>query len=333
MRKILTFIFCSAFTGAFAQVGVSHAFDFLNIASHARAAALGGVNVSLADRDLNFFYNNPSLAGDTLNGFASVGYQFYAGDVGQATFSYAHNFKKLGQFIFGIQHIGYGTLRGFDESGMETLEFDAGETAIMIGKSHQIANFRLGATFKAVFSKIASYRASAMMMDVGGVFKHPDQDFTLGLVIKNIGIVLSEYGKNSTSDLPIDVQAGVSLKPEYMPVRFSLTAFNLVKSDRLYYNADGNETKPSALKKVFSHLNLAAEILFHRNLNIMVGYNYLTRQTFKLETGGGGSGVSFGFSVLVKPVELVFSRSGYFVGSAGYSFTLSTNINQLLKRR
>lgn len=333
MRKIITVIFCSVAACGFAQVGGSHAFDFLNIPTHARVAALGGVNVSLADKDINFFYNNPSLAGDTLNGFASAGYQFYAGDVGQALFSYAHDFKKVGQFIFGIQHVNYGTLQGFDESGIETMEFNSGETAIMIGKSHQIANVRFGATVKAVFSNIAGYRANAMMMDLGGIFKHPEQDFTIGLAIKNIGIVLSEYTQNSSSDLPFDVQAGVTLKPEYMPVRFSLTAYNLVKSDLLYYDADMNEAEPATLKKVFSHLNMAAEILFHRNFNVMVGYNYLTHQALKLETGGSGAGVSFGFSVLVKPVEFVFSRSGYLAGNAGYSFTLSTNINQLLKRR
>ncbi len=333
MLKIITVIFCSVATCAFAQVGGSHAFDFLNIPTHARVAALGGVNVSLADKDINFFHNNPSLAGDTLNGFASAGYQFYAGDVGQALFSYAHDFKKLGQFIFGIQHVNYGTLRGFDESGMETMEFNSGETAIMIGKSHQIANFRFGATVKAAFSNIAGYQANAMMMDVGGIFIHPEQDFTIGLVIKNIGIVLSEYTQNSSSDLPFDVQAGVTLKPEYMPVRFSLTAYNLTKSDLLYFDADMNEAEPATLKKVFSHLNVAAEILFHRNFNVMAGYNYLTHQALKLETGGSGAGVSFGFSVLVKPVEFVFSRSGYLGGNAGYSFTLSTNINQILTRR
>jgi hypothetical protein len=332
VRKIITVIFWSVATGAFAQIGGTHAFDFLRIPTHARVAALGGVNVSLADKDINFFHNNPSLAGDTLNGFASAGYQFYAGDVGQALFSYAHDFKKLGQFIFGIQHISYGTLQGFDASGMETMEFNSGETAVMIGKTHQITNMRFGATVKAVFSNIAGYRANAMMMDAGGIFQHPEHGFTIGLTIKNLGIVLSEYSRSSSSHLPFDVQAGVTLKPEYMPVRFSITAYHLVNSDLLYYNADMNEAKPSTLKKVISHVNMAAEILFHRNFNVMAGYNYLAHQALKYETGGSGAGVSFGFSVLVKPVEFVFSRSGYAAGNAGYSFTLSTNISNFSRR-
>jgi hypothetical protein len=333
VRKIITIIFCSVAAGAVAQIGGSHAFDFLQLPAHARLAALGGVNVSLADKDINFFHNNPSLAGDTLNGYASAGYQFYVGNVGTAMFSYSHNFRKIGQIMAGIQHTSYGTLQGFDESGAETLEYSSGETAVLIGKTHQIGNMRLGATLKAVFSNIAGYRASAMLMDVGGIFKHPEQDLTIGLTIKNIGFVLSDYSESSSSDLPFDVQAGLTLKPQHMPLRFSLTGYHLVKSGLLHQGYIIGGEKPSGLKKVFSHLNLGAEILFHRNVNALIGYNYLLHQALRMETGSSGAGFSFGFSVFVKPVDFIFSRNAYTVGNAGYSFTLSTNTNQLLKKR
>jgi hypothetical protein len=294
---------------------------------------MGGVNVSLADKDLNFFHNNPSLAGDTLNGFASAAYQFYIGDVGQAIFSYAHEFETIGQVIFGVQHLNYGSVTGFDASGIETSVFHSGETAFLIGKTHEVGHYRLGGTLKVVFSNIAGYRANALVMDLGGVFLHPEHDFSVGIAIKNAGIVLSDYSANSSSEVPFDVQTGVTFKPDYMPVRFSVTAYNLLAPGLLYSNSAMNDPRPNALKKIFSHVNLAAEILFHRNANIMVGYNYLTHEALRLERGGGGAGISFGFSVLVKPVEFVFSRSAYFAGSAGYAFTLSTNINKLLKRR
>ena len=318
-------------TGVMAQIGGQEAFDFLRLPAHARLAALGGVNVSLADRDINFFHNNPALAGDTLDGYASAGYQFYVGNVGNALFSYARNFKDAGLFMVGVQHTSYGTIEGFDETGMETLDHSSGETAVLIGKSHQIGNFRLGANLKAVFSNIAGYRASGVMVDLGGLFKHPTQDLTFGLSVKNIGVVLSEYSESSKSSVPFDVQAGVTLKPQYMPLRFSIAASNLVKSDLL--ESGVRETEPSVLKRIFSHLNAGAEILLHRNVNAMVGYNYLLRQALISETGGSGAGLCFGFSINVKPVEFVFSRNAYTIGNAGYAFTLSTNMNQLLKRR
>lgn len=333
MRKIVAFVFCSVATAGWAQIGGRQAFDFLLIPTHARLAAMGGVNVSLADRDLNFFHNNPALAGDTLNGFVSAAYQFYAGDVGNAMFSYAHDFGTFGQLLAGIQHTNYGTLQGYDETGMETLEFSSGETAVVIGKTHEIGNFRLGATVKAVFSSIAGYQASALLMDVGGIFLHPEQDLTIGLTIKNMGFIFSEYSNTSSSKVPFDVQAGITLKPEYMPLRFSLSGYHLVRSRLLDADPAVTGERSSTLKKVFSHLNLGAEILLHRNVNVLAGYNYLLHQALQVEAGGSGAGFSYGFSLFVKPVELIFSRSAYSVGNAGYSFTLLTNTNYILKRR
>lgn len=324
---------CSVATVGLSQTVGRENFGFLNVPAHARLAALGGVNVSLADKDINFFHNNPALAGDTLNGFASAGYQFYVGDVGNALFSYSHDFEKLGQMMVGLQHTSYGVLQGYDESGMETLPFSSGETAILLGRSHQLESFRLGATVKAVFSTIAGYRASALLMDVGGIFQHPTQDLTVGLTVKNIGVVLSHYSSTASAGLPFDVQAGVTIKPEYMPVRFSLTAYQLGKTGLLYDRDVFGEDRPSTLQKVFSHLNMGAEILFHKHVNVLVGYNYLLHRALLMETGPPGAGVSFGFSLFVKPVEFVFSRNAYTVGNAGYSFTLSTNVNQLLKTR
>lgn len=315
-----------------AQAQGGDAFDFLQLPAHARLAALGGVNVSLADKDVNFFHNNPSLAGDTLNGFISVGYQFYLADVGNALFSYAHDFTGVGQVLMGIQHIRYGTMKGFDETGLETVDFSSGETAILIGKSRQAGNMRFGATVKAVFSDIGGYRANAVMLDVGGLFKHPRQDLAVGMVIKNIGVVLSSYTETPAARLPFDVQAGVTLKPQYMPLRFSLTAWRLGERDLLRDKGELYGENPSVFRSIFSHLNMGAEILFHRNVNVMVGYNYLLHRALKSEAGVTAAGFSYGFSILVKPVEFVFSRSAYVAGNAGYSFTLSTNVDQFLKK-
>jgi hypothetical protein len=326
--KLIAIFLCSVATAAAGQIGGNHSFDFLQMPAHARLAALGGVNVSLADKDVNFFHNNPALAGDTLNGLASAGYVFYVGDVGNALFTYAHHDREWGQLIAGVQHTRYGTIQGYDESGVETLAYASGETAILVGRAHQIGHMRIGATLKGVFSNIAGYSATALLTDLGAIFQHPDQGFTFGLAFKNLGVVLSNYRENSSERLPFDVQAGVTLKPEHMPVRFSLTGYNLGRS-KLLPDVDN----ASAFQRIVRHVNAGAEILLHKNVNAMLGYNYLLHHTLKSQTADAGAGFSYGFSIFVKPVEFIFSRSAYTVGNAGYSFTLSTNTNQFLKRR
>lgn len=318
---------------ASAQTGGQKSFEFLNTTGSARLAALGGVNVSLSDVDLSFFMNNPAAVSDSVAGSALAGYQFYVADIGQATFAYSHKFGSLGTLNIGVQHIGYGDLMGYDDTGRETGIFHSGETALVIGKSHTVDNFRLGVNVKAVFSSIAGYRASALLMDMGGTFIHPDKTWTIGMSIRNIGFLLSDYSDTRHSSLPFDVQVGGTVKPQHMPLRFSLTVYNLSKLGKTYDNPDDTEDNPGAVDKVFRHLNLGTEILFHKNFQVLLGYNYQRRQELKLQNAGGGAGVNVGLAIRIKKVDIVISRSGYTTGNAGYSFSVAANIDKMITKR
>jgi hypothetical protein len=327
------FICCIVFFVAFpawAQWGGKKSFEFLNVPAHARLAALGGVNVSLADSDINFLFSNPALVSDSLAGSAAAGYTFYIADVGQSAFAYAHDFKKIGTLSFGVQHMGYGELMGYDETGLELGTFQSGETALVVGKSHQVSNFRIGVNLKSVFSNIAGYRASAVMFDLGGVFIHPRQDLKVGLVLRNLGFVFSEYSETSQTKVPFDVQAGISFKPEHMPVRISLTAYNL-SSNAAYDNPDDATDDVSSFGKIMQHVNVGAELLIHRNVNVLLGYNIL-RQA-ELKTDNGGNGFTAGASVKIKAFDFVFSRSAYSAGNASYAFTLIGDLNKMIFKK
>jgi hypothetical protein len=289
---------------------------------------LGGVNVSHRDRDINFMFLNPALMGDTLAGAASVNHQFYLADIGNSSFAYAHRFMKIGVLGFGVQHLNYGTITSYDESGNEIGDFKASSTALVITKTHAIGNFRMGGTLKFAFANLAGFRSSAGLIDFGGVFIHPEKQLTVGITVRNLGIVFNEFSETSATKLPFDVQAGLTFKPEHMPFQFSITAYDLTGRDEL--SALG--IKSSALGKIFRHLNFGGEILLHRNFNVLLGYNYRVHQDLKLEDGGGAAGISLGLMAHIKSFELVMSRSTYVIGSAGYGFTLSANIEKMLTR-
>jgi hypothetical protein len=271
---------------------------------------------------------NPSLMGDTLAGVASANYQFYLADIGNSSFAYAHRFKKMGVLGFGVQHIGYGTITSYDESGNEIGDFNAASTAVLVTKTHTAGNFRMGASLKFAFSNLAGFRSSAGLIDLGGVFIHPKKQLTVGIAVRNLGVIFNEFTKTSNTELPFDVQAGFTVKPEHMPFRFSLTAYDLTRHD----NVSALGVESSSLGKVFRHLNFGGEILLHRNFNILLGYNYRVHQDLKLEEGGGAAGISLGLMARIKSFELVMSRSTYVVGNAGYGFTLSANVEKMLTR-
>lgn len=329
VNKVVICLLSMITSSGFAQLGGKQSFEFLNVPNTARLAGLGGVNVSLADRDIALAFSNPTLVDDSLAGFASVNYQFYVADVGQATASYVHDFKKIGSLAFGVQHLSYGTIKSYDATGAELGDYKSGETALYISKSHQVSNFRFGATLKMAFSSIAGYRANALMVDVGGLFVHPQQYLTLGLVVKNLGFVLQDYTESSSSQLPFDVRIGATFKPEHMPLRFSITGYNLTDE----YDSPDFNSEPGTVQKIFRHVNFGAEVLLHRNVNVIIGYNYLVHQELKLEKAGGIAGISFGFSANIRSFEFVFSRSAYVVGNAGYAFSVAKNLRTILSRK
>lgn len=305
------------------------AYTFLEVPASSRLAALGGVNVSLADRDVNLFSANPSLAGDTLDGFVSANYQFYLATIGQASFAYQHKFRKTGSISFGVQHFSYGTIDSYDAAGLPIGTFNAGETAIMAGKHFSSGAFRFGANIKAIFSNLAGFRSNALAMDVGGLFVHPEQDLLIGLVIRNAGFSISDYTESSTSQLPFDVQLGTTFKPQHMPFRFSITAFDLTDYD----DFEDPEDSPGTLDKIVTHLNIATELLLSKNVNVLIAYNFQKRKELKIEEIGGGAGLSMGLSFQIKTVELVLSRVGYGPRQASYGFTLNSDLKKIIRKR
>lgn len=315
----------------FAQFGGRNSYEFLNVPSNARLAGLGGVNVSLADRDVNFFFSNPALVTDSLAGFGSAGYTFYVGDIGQAAFAYAHDFNRIGTLSFGVQHLSYGDIEGYDASGAEIGTYKSGETALVISKSHTVSVFTFGVNLKGVFSSIAGYRSNALLLDMGGTFRHPKKDLTVGLVIKNFGVVMSEYSESSNTRIPFDVQVGATFKPQHMPLRFSLAAYNLAYPGKAYEDPNDSEDDPGALSKVMQHMNFGAEILLHKNVNVLLGYNVLKQTEFK--TDNQGAGITFGAAIKVKAFDITFSRSGYSVGNAAYAFTLAADLNKMIFKK
>lgn len=314
-----------------AQFGGRNSYQFLNIPSSATQAGLGGVNVSLANHDVNFFFANPGLVTDSLAGFASAGYTFYTGDIGQAVFSYAHAFKGIGTISFGVQHLNYGELLGYDPSGVEIGTYQSGETALVVSKNHAVSAFTLGVNLKGIFSSIAGFRSSALLLDIGGTFRHPEQDVTIGLVIKNVGLVLSEYSESSDTKIPFDVQAGITFKPQHMPIRFSLTAYNLAYPGKAYDAPGDAEDDRGTLNKIMQHVNFGAEVLLHKNAHLLLGYNVLKQTEFK--TDNQGSGITAGAIIRIKTFDLSLSRSGYSVGNAAYSFTLAANLNKMILKK
>jgi hypothetical protein len=308
----------------------------MNMPSSARLGAMGGANVSLNEKDANMLFSNPALISGEWHNHLAFNYLSYYADVSLSSIVYSREFERYGSWALGLQYLDLGEFRKRDDAGMDLGYFKAMEYFLVLGRSHKAGNFQTGASIKYCNSSIDVYSAHALMFDIGSVFIHPEQEFTVGLAVKNFGFLIRDYTEDGNQNLPFDVQVGSTLKPEHMPLRFSLTVRHLANpkvpyDDRTTDNGNNN-AKLGVIDKVLSHVNVATEILVSKNFNIMAGYNHMTHREMGLMGGAKGSGFSYGFLLRVKSFDFSFARAIYHASGGRNFFSLQSNMNTLFKR-
>ncbi len=320
---------------SYGQVGGKRSFEFLNLPTNARSAGLGGVVISATADDPTMFLANPALLSEEDHNHLSVSHLGFYADIKYNTFTYARTFDKTGIVGVGIQRMSYGQIESYDPAGNSVGTFDAAETAITFSNSHRKGPFTLGGSLKVVQSSIYTFSSTALMLDIGGVFTHPEQELAASLVIKNLGVMLSDYTASGEGKLPFDVQAGVTFKPEHMPFRFTFTAYNLARSNVTFFdqNISDPEEQPGQVDKIFRHLNIGTEIILGKNFNVRLGYNHLMRKELRLKNTAGGAGFSFGFMLRIKAFELGYTNTAYHADGGRSFFTITTNLNRILKKK
>lgn len=234
VRSFLFYLSVLSLGWAQAQVGGQNSFESLSLSENARVLGIGGENVSISDYDVNSILYNPASLNDMMVGSVSLNYLPFYSDVKKVSSVGVFNSKKVGDFGVGIQYLSYGKFTETDINGVPLGEFNAGDITLSVTKSHQLGSIAIGGNLKFISSQIADYNASALVFDLGGMFKHPKYQLELGMVLKNFGFVLNDYTDDKKSSVPFNLQLGGSYKPEHMPVRFSMTATNLNVKDVQY---------------------------------------------------------------------------------------------------
>lgn len=308
MRIILAIALSFCFTHSFAQVTGGHAmFEFLNVPTNAHLAGLGGNNVSVYDRDPNLFLANPALMNKKMDKLLSLNYTPYLAGIKSYQATFAYDLGKAGPIAISVKGFDYGKMeeRTADDQLIGT--FNARDYAITLGKSYTIGVITLGTNVKFLGSDMASYKANGWAIDMGALFKHPSQDFTIGMAVKNLGKVYKKYTAFSNDSLPFDVQLGSSYKFSHAPIRISLTGHHLHRWDIVYNdpskstkvdeNGNPQPKKIKNLERLVSHLVLGLELIPVKFLSARIAYNYLMSKELSLTDGPSTAGLSFGGSI------------------------------------
>ena len=329
-------LFC---TISYGQIGGQSVYQFLNLVTSPRQAALGGKTLTIYDEDVDQANFNPATINVEMDNHLAMNYGNYFGEVTYGTASYAYTFDRHVQtFQAGINYINYGKFQGTDEIGNFTSEFTGSEIALSIGYSFVIPNIPIhfGTSAKFISSNLERYNSIGGAIDIGALFIDERNDVNWALVVRNIGTQFSTYS-GFNEKLPMEVLIGVSQQVENVPVRWHLTLENLQQWNIAFSNParavgsiDGGSTseKVSVFNNALRHLIIGAELFPKKSFNLRVGYNFRRGEELSILEQRTFAGISVGFGLKFNNLKFNYSYSQYTLAGNTSLFGLTINFQE-----
>ena len=329
---------------SFGQSGGLSAFNFLNFNTSSRAAALGGCAIATPAEDVSLIVYNPGQLYATIDKQFSVSYVGYASDISYSDFVYAQKTKRFGMIGGYVHNANYGTFNQTDAAANIIGEFKASDNAIGLIWSKQLdSTLNLGVSVKGIFSNLGLGNTSnALAADFGINYHLARKNFTAAFVVRNLGAQLKKFDGGETERLPLQLQLGISKKLTNAPFRFSLIGQQMQKFDLSYLNPNENGIDPltgeqkvqtiTNANKVTHHLIMNIEVLFSKNFNLRLGYNFLRRNELTLTEKKGLSGFSMGLGLKISALQISFAKTLYMPYEGSNHITISGNLRDFKKK-
>ncbi|MNK48649.1 hypothetical protein D3C87_674840 [compost metagenome] len=334
-KYILFFLFYTALS--FSQIGGKYTYQFLNLVTSPRQAALGGKVITLHDYDVNQGIFNPATINPEMNNQLSANYGNYYGEVAYGTAAYAYTWDRHVQtFHVGVNYVDYGTFEGRDETGLITGDFTGSEIALSLGYAFNVpyTDLYLGANAKFISSTLESYNSFGAAVDIGALYIDEDNDINYALVVRNAGMQITTYA-GTQEKLPLEIIAGISQEMENVPLRWHLTLENLQQWNIAFSNPnrtengiDGSSTeeKVSFFNNALRHVIVGAEFLPGKSINLRVGYNFRRSEELRIEDKRSFSGISAGVGIRFGKLRFDYSYSRYTLAANTSLFGLMINL-------
>jgi hypothetical protein len=330
----LLFLFC---TVSYGQIGGKYTYQFLNLVTSPRQAALGGKTLTIYDSDVNQAHFNPATINAEMDNNLALNYGNFYGEVSYGTASYAYTYDRhLQTFQVGVNYVNYGKFEGYDEIGQATSQFTGSEVALSFGYAYNVpsTNLFVGANAKLISSTLESYNSFGGAVDLGAIYIDETNDVNWALVVRNIGTQFTTY--NGTNEkLPLEIVAGVSQELENVPVRWHLTLENLQQWNISFTNPnqsqislDGSSTdeKVSVFGNALRHIIFGVELFPKKSFNLRLGYNFRRAEELLILEQRNFSGISVGFGLKFNKLKFNYSYSRYTLAANTSLFGLTVNL-------
>ncbi len=337
-RKVICVGFCLAGFVSFGQIGGKSIYQFLNLVTSPRQAALGGKVITFFDNDVNDAHFNPASINPEMDNKFSLNYGSYFGEVTYGTASYAYTYDRHVQTFFaGVNYVNYGKFDGYDENGQQTSNFTGSEMALSFGYGYNIpgSDFYLGANGKLISSTLESYSSFGAAVDVGAIFIDTRNDVNWAISIRNIGTQITTYS-GTREKLPLEVLIGVSQLMENVPIRWHLTLENMQQWQLAFSNPnraigslDGGSTpeKVSVFNNALRHMIIGAELFPDKGFNVRLGYNFRRAEELRILDQRNFSGISVGIGLKINKLKFNYSYSRYTLAANTSLFGLTIDFS------
>ena len=226
-HRILFLLVSIITTSVLSQVGGRSTYQFLNLVTSPRQAALGGKTVSNYDYDPTQALFNPASINPEMDNQLSLNYFNHIGDIKYGSAAYAYLWDRRTQVLHtGITYINYGKFDGYDEFGNPTSSFTGSEVALSFGHARNIeyTNFHVGVNVKFISSKLEQYSSFGGALDIGVMYIYDDWDLHITGVARNIGTQFTPYDTEYES-LPFELIFGISQTLQNIPVIGAIIGF------------------------------------------------------------------------------------------------------------
>ena len=337
MRARLLFILLIS-SMSYAQVGGERVYNFLNVPTSARQAALGGKVITLLD-DVNQPLWNPSTINLEMDNQLSVNYLNFLTDIGYASVAFSHMINRnVGTVHGGITYANFGEFIQADEQGNETGTFKAYDIALSLGYASQVPfeDVYFGANVKLINSVIAEYSSFGVVVDFGLTFTNEHEPYVFSLVARNLGYQITTFD-GTQEKVPIELMAGFSYRLENVPLKYYITLDNLQKWNVAKPNPSNSSTdingnviqeKIGFLDNTLRHVVLGAEFFPEGLFNIRLGYNFRRAKELQLSDTRTFAGFTAGFGMQMRRIKINYAFAKYHPAENTSTFSLLIDLSK-----
>ncbi len=319
MKKLTYIVWLTFISLQYGQnkVGTTAA-EFLTIPVGAKAVAMGGAFVAVADDITAAFWNPAGLSLLSNNEF-NVNYSDWLLDLKHSWVGVGVKISDNDYVAVSVINMNYGaepiTTVDYPEGTGET--WDAADLAIYLSYSHNLTDrFSVGGSVKYIHQRIWNESASTFAFDVGLLFKTQMKGFNIGMSISNFGKEMQLDGNDLLRPIDIDqsynynnsvITSTLSTDKWEIPLVFSVGgAWELGLIENLGFLVAFDAKVPNNQN---TYLNLGGELQWNDLFFIRGGRSCLFKERAQ-EGLTFGAGIKYLISGLKLSVEYAFLDFG-----------------------